>query len=369
MAYADRGVNDPSGADWTEAFAADPDIGGDLATVDWASTSLGAPADWSQSLLTAVRILLSSRFSMWMAWGPDLTFLCNAAYRRNTLGRKYPWALGRPAREVWSEIWSDVGPRIDHVLASGEATWDEALLLFLERSGYREETYHTFSYSPLRDDAGAVVGMLCVVSEETQRVVGARRMATLRDLGSDPSVVRTETETLAFLGRQLERNLADLPFTLTYLLHEDGARLACTTGWPTGRPAAPELLSPKDSGPWPVAAVADGASVCVRLDAGLFGDLPAGAWAQPPEQALVVPLVQPGGAPYGFLVAALNRYRALDEEHRGSSNSSPDTSPRGSPPPAATVRSSGERRSWPNSTVPRPRSSPTSATSSAPLSR
>lgn len=317
MAYADRGVNDPGRADWTEAFAADPDIGGDLATVDWASTSLGPPAGWSQSLLTAVRILLSSRFSMWMAWGPDLTFLCNAAYRRNTLGRKYPWALGRPAREVWSEIWSDVGPRIDHVLGSGEATWDEALLLFLERSGYREETYHTFSYSPLRDDAGAVVGMLCVVSEETQRVVGARRMATLRDLGSDPSAVRTEAETLAFLGRQLERNLADLPFTLTYLLHEDGARLACTTGWPTGGPAAPELLSPKDCGPWPVAALADGASVSVPLDADLFGDLPADAWTQPPEQALVVPLVQPGGAPYGFLVAALNRYRALDEEHRG----------------------------------------------------
>ncbi|WP_310435632.1 SpoIIE family protein phosphatase [Streptomyces sp. 3330] len=254
---------------------------------------------------------------MWMAWGPDLTFFCNAAYRRNTLGRKYPWALGRPAREVWSEIWSDVSPRIDHVLASGESTWDEALLLFLERSGYREETYHTFSYSPLRDDAGAVVGMLCVVSEETQRVVGARRMATLRDLGSDPSVLRTEAETLAFLGRQLERNLADLPFTLTYLLHEDGARLAGATGWPAGRPAAAELLSPKDSGPWPVAALADGESVCVPLDADVIGELPTGAWAQPPEQALVVPLVQPGGAPYGFLVAALNRYRALDEEHRG----------------------------------------------------
>ena len=191
--------------------------------MDWAATPLGPPGSWPQSLQTAVDILLSSRFPMWMAWGPQLTFFCNAAYRRDTLGRKYPWALGRPASEVWAEIWDDIGPRIDTVLATGKATWDEALLLFLERSGYPEESYHTFSYSPLRDDAGAVVGMLCVVSEDTERVIGERRMATLRDLGSDPSVVRTEQETLEFAGRQLDRNRQDLPFTLTYLFDDDGA--------------------------------------------------------------------------------------------------------------------------------------------------
>ncbi len=169
-------------------FGADPDVGRDLAQVDWAATPLGSPSGWPQSLQTAVSILLSSRFPMWMAWGPELTFFCNAAYRRDTLGRKYPWALGRPANEVWSEIWDDIGPRIDRVLSTEQATWDVGLLLFLERSGYPEETYHTFSYSPLRDDEGQVVGMLCVVSEDTDQVIGERRMATLRDLGSDPSV-------------------------------------------------------------------------------------------------------------------------------------------------------------------------------------
>ena len=104
---------------------------------------------------TIVQVVLTSRFSMWMAWGPELTFFCNDAYRRDTLGKKYPWALGRPAREVWAEIWPDIGPRIETVMRTGEATWDEALLLFLERSGYAEETYHTFSYSPLADDDGA----------------------------------------------------------------------------------------------------------------------------------------------------------------------------------------------------------------------
>ncbi len=299
-------------------FAADQEVGRDLTAVNWTATPLGPPESWPQSLQTAVDILLSSRFSMWMAWGPQLTFFCNAAYRRQTLGRKYPWALGRPASEVWEEIWDDIGPRIDTVLATGQATWDEALLLFLERSGYPEETYHTFSYSPLRNDAGTVVGMLCVVSEDTERVIGERRMATLRDLGSDPSVIRTEQETLDFSGRQLDDNRQDLPFTLTYLFDDGdaGARLAGSTGIPGGHPAAPAALGAAAPDPvWPLSVLLGGESALVDLDGPRFAGLPAGAWSEPPVQALVVPLAR-HSAPYGFLVAALNRYRALDEGYR-----------------------------------------------------
>ena len=121
-----------SGRNDAAVFGADDEIGRDLARVNWGQTPLGLPAEWPQSLTTAVSILLSSRFSMWMAWGPELTFFCNAAYRRDTLGSKYPWALGRPAREVWAEIWDDIGPRIERVLSTEQATWDAALLLFLE---------------------------------------------------------------------------------------------------------------------------------------------------------------------------------------------------------------------------------------------
>ncbi|MDR7327348.1 MULTISPECIES: SpoIIE family protein phosphatase [Catenuloplanes] len=274
-------------------------VGRDLAAVRWRETPLGPAEEWPQSLRTAVSLMLSSRFPMWMAWGPALTFFCNDAYRRDTLGRKYPWALGRPASEVWAEIWGDIGPRIETVLSTGEATWDEGLLLFLERSGYPEETYHTFSYSPLRDDAGAVVGMLCVVSEDTDRVIGERRMATLRDLGSDPSAIRSEEQVLAFACAQLGRNLRDLPFTLTYLFDDDTARLAGSTGIagevPAGLDTHTEGLVPLD---------------------GVDG-LPHGDWDQPPTEALVVPLLQQGGTPYGFMVAGLNRFRPLDEGYRG----------------------------------------------------
>ena len=133
----------------TEISGSSPDMASLVSTFDWSKTPLGPAAEWPESLKTVVRILLTSRFAMWMGWGPELTFLYNDAYARMTLGKKHPWALGRPAAEVWSEIWADIGPRIHRVLETREASWDEELLLFLERNGYTEETYHTFSYSPL----------------------------------------------------------------------------------------------------------------------------------------------------------------------------------------------------------------------------
>lgn len=254
---------------------------------------------------------------MWMAWGPELTFFCNAAYRRDTLGRKYPWALGRPASEVWAEIWADIGPRIASVLETGEPTWDEGLLLIIERSGYPEESYHTFSYSALRDDDASIVGMLCVVREDTGRVIAQRRMATLRDLGSDPSVVRTERQMLDHAARQLANNPYDLPFTATYLFGQRGdALLAGVSGIEPGHPAAPQLLPAGGRSDWPTEILAQGVTQLIDLDSEAH-DLPTGAWPEPPTQALVVPLLQQGGEPVGFLVAGLNRYRQLDDGYRG----------------------------------------------------
>jgi CheY-like chemotaxis protein len=184
-------------ADTDKVSLGEETVGPLIREFDWTKTPLGPIDEWPQSLKTVVRLLLASRFAMWMSWGPELTFFYNDAYRRMTLGRKHPWALGRPSREVWAEIWDDIGPRIDRVLESGEATWDEALLLFLGRSGYREETYHTFSYSPLAGDDGKVAGHLCVVTEETDRVIGERRLETLRSLAAELNETITEEQVCA----------------------------------------------------------------------------------------------------------------------------------------------------------------------------
>ncbi len=294
------------------------DTARDLAAVDWAGTPLGPTEGWPRSLTSIVRALASSRFSMWMAWGPELTFLCNDAYRRDTLGAKYPWALGRPAAEVWAEIWPDIGPRIDGVMTTRQATWDEALLLFLERHGYREETYHTFSYSPLTDDDDEVVGMLCVVSEETERVIGAKRMSLVRDLGARLAAQRNESEVLAAASRELSAGAALLPFTLTYLTDQDTGEpvLAASTGVVLPHPVAPRVLRP--GGPWPLATVQAGGTEVVTDLAARFGDLPTGGWPEGPQRALLVPFRrQDDDRPLGFLVAGLNPYQALDADHRG----------------------------------------------------
>jgi signal transduction histidine kinase/PAS domain-containing protein len=297
---------------------------------DWAKTPLGAIEEWPQSLKTVVRVLLTSRFAMWMSWGPELTFLYNDDYARMTLGKKHPWALGRPSHEVWKEIWDDIGPRIRRVLESGEATWDEALLLFLERSGYREETYHTFSYSPLSGDDGKVAGHLCVVTEETDRVIGERRLKTLRSLGGELSKAITEEDVVESIARCLGENQKDLPFTLVYLLTEDGkeARLACRISIEEGHPAAPaaiELTAPNQVPliqVWPIGDLLGGKdSIVVEDLAERFESVPCGFWDKSPWRALLLPITSQGqDRPAGVIVAALNPYRPLDVSYAGFIN-------------------------------------------------
>jgi signal transduction histidine kinase/serine phosphatase RsbU (regulator of sigma subunit)/anti-sigma regulatory factor (Ser/Thr protein kinase) len=299
-----------------ETLASAGRVGRDLLAVDWSATPLGDPDDWPAALRSAVRIVLGSRFSMWMAWGPELTFFCNDAYRRDTLATKYPWALGRSAREVWSEIWPDIGPRVERVIATGEATWDEALQLFLERSGYVEETYHTFSYSPLIDDDGLVQGMLCVVAEVTDQVVNERRMSTLRHLGIRVSTAESVADAVRAGCDHLASNPESLPWVAAYLFDEDhNATLAGTAGISPGHDAAPVRIDADDPDPvWPIRELATGAHVTIEGVDQRFPDLPTGAWSVPPEKAVIVPLLQPlQDLPYGFLVLGANRHRPVDK--------------------------------------------------------
>jgi signal transduction histidine kinase/DNA-binding response OmpR family regulator len=291
-------------------------------TRDWSYTPLGPAETWPQSLRTVLGIMLTSRYAMWMGWGPELTFFYNDAYAAMSLGAKHPWALGRPASEVWAEIWPDISPRIETVLRTGHATWDEGLLLFLERSGFREETYHTFSYSPLPDDSGTIGGMLCVVTEETERFIGERRLATLRELAAELASARTEADVARAICKGLEHNLHDLPFTLTYLFDDapGPARLACCTGFPSeGHPAAPKS-APLDGRLWEptLARIRAGAPYVVLNDLSGFPALPCGAWDMPPRRAVAVPIAHQGqDGVAGVFIAGINPYRPFAEPYSG----------------------------------------------------
>jgi PAS domain S-box-containing protein len=245
---------------------------------------------------------------MWMAWGPELTFFCNDAYKP-TLGIKESWALGSRSDKVWEEIWPDIAPRIEQVRTTGVATWDEALLLFLGRSGFSEETYHTFSYSPVADDQGHVAGMLCVVSEETERVIGERRLALLRELSSGLAAASTEAGVFAVAASLGGR--PDLPFALTYLFENEGLRLVAQGGIETKAVPPVELWTPE--------AVQTGEPlVMVDEVEHRIGPTPAHPWSASVQKAAVVPIAQQGQEqPAGFLVAGLNPFRAFDAAYRG----------------------------------------------------
>lgn len=294
------------------------EMGARMRALDWSTTPLGDPATWPQSLRTAIRILLTSKFAMWMAWGRELTFFCNDAYLPTT-GIKRDWVLAARSDNVWAEIWPDIGPRIEHVLSTDEATWDEALRLYLARSGFQEETYHTFSYSPLADDAGETVGMLCVVAEVTERVIGERQLNLLRDLGGRLSAASTREEVMKALKACLQAGVPDIPFALAYLVNSDRkhAQLAAVHGLAQGGPATPILVDLEDPhAPWPLAEARDAETVAVAPHH--MGSLALTHWQQPPNRAVVAPIaVSEEGPPVGYLVTGLNPHRAFDAGYRG----------------------------------------------------
>ncbi|HEX4674748.1 MAG TPA: ATP-binding protein [Steroidobacteraceae bacterium] len=296
------------------------ETGARLRSLDWPAHPLGPPELWPQSLKTIVRVMLDSRYAMWMAWGPQLTFFCNDAYLP-TVGLKRDWVLGARSDEVWKEIWPDIGPRIEHVLKSGDATWDEALLLFLERSGFVEETYHTFSYSPVYDDLSRVSGMLCVVTEVTERVVGERRLRALRDLAAQAMDVEDVASSCRRAVEVLGLYPLDLPFAALYILDADGrqARRAALSipmpeeWFPEALPLPPQPSRDR----WKLGALC-ATKVGQRIEdlSHLDPDVTGLTWPGLARCALVLPLIGTGQDRLcGFLIAGVSPRRPFDDDY------------------------------------------------------
>jgi PAS domain S-box-containing protein len=148
------------------------EAGAMMRTKDWSASPLGHPRTWPQALRTVVGLILNSKFPMFVAWGKELGFLYNDSYRE-ILGDKHPRAMGGRFYDIWSEIWNDISPLIDRAL-SGEATYADRLLLVMNRHGYDEPTWFTFSYSPVRDEHGVIQGMHCACVEVTDQVLAEK---------------------------------------------------------------------------------------------------------------------------------------------------------------------------------------------------
>ena len=272
--------------------------------LDWRTSAVGPVSQWPQSLRTAVSICLGSRHPIVLWWGPDRTMFYNDAYRPMLGASKHPQFLGRSGRDCWSDIWDIIGPMMDQVLATGEATWSEDFFLLMSRHGYVEETYFTFSYSPIRDEDGRPAGIFNACTESTGRVIGERRLRTLRELAIEARSAREAARTCAEV---LDHDRRDIPFALVYLRDESG----------TGFELAAQLgFDGEVAMQWPLAEVVER-----RAPLSIAGlrarALPKGPWAESPDEALALPIAMPGGRPDGVIVLGISPHRAFDDDYRG----------------------------------------------------
>jgi signal transduction histidine kinase/CheY-like chemotaxis protein len=263
--------------------------------------------------------MLTSRQPMFIWWGDALINLYNDAYI-GILQAKHPGALGQPASIVWREIWDQVGPRAEQAMRQNVGTYDEALLL-MERNGYPEETYYTFSYSPVPNDQGGTGGIICANTEDTRRIVSERQLGLLRELAAKTADARSWPEACALSMACLRSNPYDLPFALLYVVDQEHRRveLAGTAGIDRGHPAAPKTLALDAEGIWPIdESLRTNRAKMIADLAGSFGSLPTGAWNSPPTQAIAIPILVTGQRRRSaVLIAGLSPHRLYDDGYRG----------------------------------------------------
>src|SRR5262245_15453685 len=300
-------------------FAGNSDMAARMRRFDWSATSIGPSHSWPQSLRTAVRIMLTSRQPIWIGWGKDLIYFYNDPYK-SIIGGKDAWALGQPAAQVWRELWDDIGPMLAKAMTGDEGTYVEEKLLIMERHGYREETYYTFSYSPIPDDDGNAAGIICANTDDTQRVIGERQLSLLRELATKTAEARTWQQACAQAAKALASNTRDLPFALIYLAEPGSGAisLAGAAGIAKDHPVAtgaggvPAL--------WPIAEVLldQQPRLIADLTEQVGAELPGGAWDQAPAQAVALPIATSGEtARAGVLIVGLIHFRIFDEGYRG----------------------------------------------------
>lgn len=286
----------------------------------WETTPFGPVAKWSESLRSAVSICLGTKFPIAIYWGPELALLYNDAWS-SILGEKHPWALGRPGREVWPEIWDAIGPLYETVQKTGEGVWQQDQLLLMHRHGYTEECYFNFTFSPIRGEGGRAEGIFNAVIETTFQVINQRRERTLRELAERIANARVEEDVIA-AAAQTSADAHDIPFFLLYLCDgAGGVTLAAHSALNNQERAFRAQAHMADgSAQWPFAEVLEtnDAVLVPHLTARFGFTFPGGPWPTPAQEALVLPIRSASSATgvTGFLVTGISPRRALDEDYR-----------------------------------------------------
>jgi len=272
-----------------------------LASTDWSLTPLGPLATWPRALRGYVQMVLDMPTPAIIFWGPEQTQIYNDGYAV-ILGPRHPRGFGRPYREIWPDTYPLIYPWMRHVLDSG-GTWrvDRAHIP-VTRHGFDEEAYFTFTFSPLRDDDGRVMGILQPVFDVSESVLGDRRAETLRQLPAEhvAGVPAVEQSLAAIAG-----NPRDLPFAQVWLWDAKG--MALVSAGHVG-----ESLVPADADR--LAAIAH--TVWIET-APRFVDVAPEATGSLARAALLLPLDgAPGGPPAGVVAMGVSRRLHFDERYR-----------------------------------------------------
>jgi PAS domain S-box-containing protein len=294
------------------------EMGQRIRDFDWSKTSLGPVGTWPRSLRTCVQIMLTSRQPIWIGWGQELIKLYNDPYKA-IVGGKHPWALGKPASVVWKDIWKDIESMLKQVMDENEGTYVESQLLIMERNGYPEETYYTFSYTPIAGDDGGTEGMICFNTDDTDRIISERQLRTLTQLGKTLADPKSNEEVFTRTINTIQENLHDFPFALLYELNEDCATLVNSTPLGDTIEKVPRTLDLTDCDE--ISQLSFHAStqrkpqVLEELQKKV-GVMPKGVWQIPPDKAMILPIAQRGQKKaYGFLVVGVNPFRLLNEQY------------------------------------------------------
>jgi hypothetical protein len=225
----------PAAGDW---LIGGGEMGKLIRALDWAHTPLGPIGSWPPSLRTTVSLALNSNFPISLAWGPHHIQIYNDGYWPICAG-KHPHSMGQDFTECWTSAWPAIGAAFTSALA-GTPAFLEDQRMFLDRLGYLEETFFTFSFSPIYNKSGRVAGLFHPVTETTGKIISQRRTRTLRDMAERATRAQSLDEGLALTAQALSEAGPDLPFMLFYKLDQAGhiAHLSAQTGLVPGGPRA-----------------------------------------------------------------------------------------------------------------------------------
>ena len=214
---AARGTKRPSSdANPSMWFLTDSTMSNLIRDYDWAATDLGALEQWPTEWLVSLSNMICTAFPTVLFLGPGMRVIYNDAYLPH-MGSKHPRALGQRGDGVWPEIWDTVGSTLRRVLNTGKPSWDADKRLLVNRHGYLEESYWTYSYSCIKERSGNTAGLYAVVEETTSRFLSERRMATAQLFTSHATGINTRTQVISALELALRENRDDVPFALLYL--------------------------------------------------------------------------------------------------------------------------------------------------------